>query len=229
MKTKSELFTLINDRYPDNSTQFIKAVNLREVDTQVADSSLNLAETGLQTAAGVTNFFAGVQSKGSPVLFGGEVTEVLRGSSTVNQAPASLGVPTDISFGAAVSNALVSLSAAGVITFLQSGTYAVRVKMQMGRANNSGASIIATRMLKNGVQFGSPDVTIIENSAQIHVKESRVAITVNANDTIKFQLAREPQGVNFGGLVAFPMTGALASWGAAPSALVVIEQFQGDA
>lgn len=229
MKTKSELFTLINDRYPDNSTQFIKAVNLREVSTQAADSSLNLAETGLQTAAGVTNFAAGVQSKGSPVLFGGEVTEVLRGSSTVNQAPASLGVPVDISFGAAASNALVSLSAAGVITFLQSGTYAVRVKMQMGRATNAGASIIATRMLKNGVQFGSPDVTIIENSAQIHVKESRVAITVNANDTVSFQLARETQGVNFGGLVAFPMTDALASWGIAPSALVVIEQFQGDA
>ncbi|MGL4937177.1 hypothetical protein [Shewanella sp.] len=229
MKTKSELFTLINDRYPDNSTQFIKAVNLREVSTQTADSSLNLADTAEQTALGVTNFQPGVKSKNSPVLIGGQVIEILRSASLVSQAPTVVSTPIQIAFGAATGTVTdaVMLSAAGLLTFNRAGTYAVRVKLQVGRTGASGISRILSRLLKNGSPVGVPEAAFIESPNQVMARESRVTVSAVAGDTLAVQFIRDPSGDNSGGLVAFAATGAIASWGTAPSALLVVEKFQG--
>ncbi|MGL4937216.1 hypothetical protein, partial [Shewanella sp.] len=216
MKTKSELFTLINDRYPDNSTQFIKAVNLREVSTQTADSSLNLADTAEQTALGVTNFQAGVKSKNSPTLIGGQVIEILRSASLVSQAPAAVSTPIQIAFGAATGTPTdaVMLSATGLLTFNRAGTYAVRVKLQVGRTGASGVSRVFSRLVKNGSQVANtvPEAAIIESPNQVAARESRVTVVMAAGDTLAVQFIRDPSGDNSGGLVAFAATGAIASW-----------------
>jgi len=41
MKTKTELFTLINTNIPNNTNGLITPEKVREVETQVADSALN--------------------------------------------------------------------------------------------------------------------------------------------------------------------------------------------
>lgn len=228
-KTKTDLFALINTNLPDNTSKAITPAAVREVGTQNADSALNVLESTAQTVAGPVNFAGALTKGGAPVLVGGSVAEVLRSASTAVQNPSGLGVPLQVVFGAASGTGSdpVRIAATGAVTFNQAGRYAVRAKFAVGRTAATGTSIILTRMLKNGVQVGSIDTSQIETANQIYSKESRVAIDVLAGDVITYQVARDPSGANFGGLVNFVATGALAAWGTSPSALVVVERFTG--
>ena len=228
-KTRTELFALINSNLPDNTSKAITPAKLREVETQNADSALNTSDLTEQVVAGPVSFASALRKGSKDVLVGGAVTEQLRSVSTATQQPSALGTPLQIVFGAASGTPSdpVQLSAAGVLTFNQAGTYAVRVKFQMGRTAGSAVSYVLTRMLRNGQQVGSPDVSAIETANQIYVKESRVSISVAAGDSVFFQVARDPSGANSGGLINFPPTGALASWGVTATALLVVERFTG--
>ena len=226
---KSDLFALINSNLADNTSKAITPQKVREVSTQEVDSALNVAETSSQVVAGPVNFTGTLKKSGKDVLVGGSVGEVLRSASITAQNPTGLGAPLQIVFGAASGSGStpVQISAAGLVTFNQSGKYAVRVKFQVGRTAGAGISHILTRMLKNGAQVGTPDISSIETANQIYTKESRVAIEVLAGDTIAFQVARDPSGNNSGGLAIFTPTGALSAWGVTASALLVIERFEG--
>ena len=81
MKTKTELFTLINTNIPNNTNALITPTKLREVETQVADSTLNLAETSAQTVAGLCNFTGGLKKGGNDVIVGAREVEALRAHS----------------------------------------------------------------------------------------------------------------------------------------------------
>lgn len=226
---KSDLFALINSNLADNTSKAITPQKVREVSTQEVDSALNTHETSAQTVAGPVNFAGTLKKSGKDVLVGGSVGEVLRSSSLSAQDPTGLGAPLQIVFGAAsgTGSSPVQISAAGLVTFNQAGKYAVRVKFQVGRTVATGTSYILTRMLKNGTQVGTTDISALETANQIYAKESRVAIDVLAGDTVTFQVARDPSGNNSGGLTTFTPTGALSAWGVTASALLVIERFDG--
>ena len=226
---KSELFALINSNLADNNSKAITPQKVREVSTQEVDSALNVAETSAQVVAGSVNFNGTLKKSGKDVLVGGAVGEVLRSASITAQNPTGLGVPLQIVFGAASGSGStpVQISAAGLVTFNQAGKYAVRIKFQVGRIGGAGVAIVLTRMIKNGAPLGSPDVSYINSSDSISVKESRVALDVLAGDTVIFQVARDPSGNNSGGLTTFTPTGSLSSWGTTASALLVIERFDG--
>lgn len=200
-KTKSELFALIGANLPDNTTSEISPEDLREVTTQIADSMMYAA--------------AGVRE-----------VEVLRVASTATQEPAAVDTPLQLTFGAAQGSASdpVMLNAAGLVTFNQAGAYALRLKLQCGRTGSSGTSILLSRLLLNGTQLGSAAAVKMTQTDATTPTESRVALNVTAGQTFTAQIMRDSAGSNFGGV--YPHTAAVAAWGVAPSALLVISRLE---
>ncbi|EMJ0319317.1 hypothetical protein V7I88_004589 [Salmonella enterica] len=200
-KTKSEMFALIGANLPDNTTGAITPEKLREVTTQLADSMLYAA--------------AGVKE-----------VEVLRASSTIAQAPTAVDTALQLSFGAAQGAASnpVMVNTAGLVTFNYAGNYAVRIKLQAGRTGASGTSILLSRILVNGAQYGSPAATKLVSADVTIPIESRVVINASAGQTMAVQIMRDSAGTNFGGV--YPQTATVAAWGVAPSALLVISRLE---
>lgn len=200
-KTKSELFALIGTNLPDNTTGQITPEDLREVTTQIADSMM-------YAAAGV------------------EEVEVLRAASTAIQAPTAVNTPLQVSFGAAqgAPTSPVSISAAGLVTFNVAGNYAVRIKLQNGRVGASGTSVLLSRILTNGAQIGSPQAVKLTSSDSTIPTDSRVVVNAVAGQTFAVEIMRDGSGPNFGGV--YPLVAAVAEWGTAPSALLVISHLE---
>lgn len=200
-KTKSEMFTLIGANLPDNTSGAITPEKLREVTTQLADSMLYAA--------------SGVKE-----------VELLRAASTVAQAPTAVDTPLQLTFGAAqnsVSNP-VMLNAAGLVTFNTAGNYAVRIKLQCGRTGATGTSVLMSRILLAGAQYGSSACVKMTETDATTPTDSRVVINVTAGQTMAIQIMRDSSGSNFGGV--YPQAATVTSWGTAPSALLVISRLE---
>lgn len=195
--TKTQMFTKIATDLADNTTVAITPEVLRGVMTQLADSPIYAA--------------AGVKE-----------VEVLRAASTATQAPTSVDTPLQLSFGAAhgAPDDPVSISAAGLVTFNVAGNYAVRIKLQAGRTGASGTSILLSRLLLAGAQYGSPAATKLVSADVTIPIESRVVINATAGQTLQVQIMRDSAGSNFGGI--YPQAATVTAWGTAPSALLVI-------
>lgn len=199
--TKTQMFTKIATDLADNTTGAITTQVLREVLTQLADSPIYAA--------------AGVKE-----------VEVLRASSLVSQSPSAVDTPLQVAFGAAQGSALtpVQISAAGLVTFNEAGNYAVRIKLQAGRTGASGTSILLSRLLLAGAQYGSPAATKLVSADVTIPIESRVVINATAGQTFAVQIMRDSAGSNFGGI--FPQAATVTAWGTAPSALLVISRLE---
>ena len=200
-KTKSELFALIGANLPDNTTGEITPEDLREVMTQTADSMMYAA--------------AGVKE-----------VEVLRAASTTPQEPTAVDTPLQLTFGTAQGSASgpVMMSAAGLVTFNQAGSYAARIKLQNGRTGASGTSILLSRLLLNGAHLGNTEAVKMTQTDATTPTDSRVVLNVTAGQTFAVQIMRDSAGSNFGGV--YPHTAAVAAWGTAPSALLVISRLE---
>lgn len=198
-KTKSEIFALIGANFPDNQSGLITPEKLREVTTQMADS----------------------------MLYGVKEVEVLRASSADIQAPTTTGTALTVAFGGAQKTSAdpVMISASGVVTFNVAGNYAIRVKLLAGRTGASGTSILLSRVLLGGAQFGSPAATKLTSADSTIPIESRVVVNATAGQTFTVEIMRDASGSNFGGL--YPQVATVTSWGVAPSALPVISRLEG--
>ncbi|ARK07374.1 hypothetical protein [Salmonella phage SE40] len=164
-KTKSEIFALIGANFPDNQSGLITPEKLREATTQMADS----------------------------MLYGVKEVEVLRASSTDIQAPSTTGTALTVAFGGAQKTSAdpVMISASGVVTFNAAGNYAIRVKLQAGRTGASGTSILLSRVLLGGAQFGSPAATKLVSAESTIPIESRVVLNVVAGQTFTVEIMRD--------------------------------------
>lgn len=198
---KSGMFTLIGNNLPDNDTGAITPAKLREVTTQLADSMLYAS--------------AGVKE-----------VEVLRAPSTVAQAPTAVDTALQLTFGAAQNSAAnpVMINAAGLVTFNTAGNYAVRIKLQCGRTGATGTSILLSRILLGGAQFGSAACVKMTQTDATTPTDSRVVINATAGQTMAIQIMRDSTGSNFGGV--YPQVATVAAWGTAPSALLVISRLE---
>lgn len=199
--TKSQIFTLIGNNLPDNTSGAITPAKLREVVTQIADAPIYAA--------------AGVKE-----------SEVLRAASTATQAPTAVDTPLQLSFGAAQGSASdpVMINAAGLVTFNIAGNYAVRVKLQCGRTGATGTSILLSRLLLNGTQLGSTAAVKLTQTDATTPTESRVVVNATAGQTLAIQIMRDSAGSNFGGV--YPQVATVTAWGTAPSALLVISRLE---
>lgn len=199
--TKSQIFTLIGNNLPDNTSGAITPEKLREVVTQIADAPIYAA--------------AGVKE-----------VEVLRAASTATQAPTAVDTALQVSFGAAQGSTSdpVMINAAGTVTFNTAGNYAIRIKLQNGRTGATGTSILFSRILLNGVQVGSSAAVKMTQTDATTPSESRVVVNPTAGQTFQVQIMRDSAGSNFGGV--YPQTATVAAWGVAPSALLVISRLE---
>lgn len=199
--TKSQIFTLIGTNLPDNTSGAITPAKLREVVTQIADAPVYAA--------------AGVKE-----------VEVLRAASTATQAPTAVDTPLQLSFGAAQGSASdpVMINAAGLVTFNQAGSYAVRVKLQCGRTGATGTSILLSRLALGGAQLGSAACVKLTQTDATTPTDSRVVVNPTAGQTFQVQIMRDSAGSNFGGV--YPQTATVSAWGVAPSALLVISRLE---
>lgn len=111
-------------------------------------------------------------------------------------------------------------AASTVIQAPTAGNYAVRIKLQAGRTGASGTSILLSRILINGAQYGSPAATKLVSADTTIPIESRVVINPTAGQTFSVQIMRDSAGSNFGGV--YPQAATVTAWGTAPSALLVI-------
>lgn len=198
---KPGMLGLIGTNLPDNTSALITPAKLREVTTQLADSMLYAA--------------AGVKE-----------VEVLRAPSTVVQAPTAVDTPLQLTFGAAQKSSAdpVMINAAGLVTFNTAGAYAVRVKLQCGRTGATGTSILLSRILLAGVQFGSAACVKMTQTDATTPTDSRVVINATAGQTFAVQIMRDSTGSNFGGV--YPQAATVTAWGTAPSALLVISRLE---
>lgn len=199
--TKTQIFTLIANNLPDNTTGAITPEKLREVNTQIADSMLYAA--------------AGVKE-----------VEVLRAASLVSQSPTAVDTPLQVAFGAAQGAPAdpVMVNAAGLVTFNQAGNYAVRVKLQCGRTGASGTSILLSRLVLGGAQLGSAACVKLTQTDATTPTDSRVVMNPTTGQTLQVQIMRDSAGSNFGGI--YPQAATVTSWGTAPSALLVISRLE---
>lgn len=226
-QNKADLVALINSNLPDNTTGLITPQKHREVATQTADSALNTVETAPQTVASLTNFTNGIQKGGTPVAIGCKEVEVLRAFSTaLVQEPTALNTAKKVEFGADQKTLSdpVMIDALGNVTFNQSGTYAVRVKLQAGRTGASGISILFSRILKNGVQIGVSAGAKMASSDFSYPAESKVTLQdIIAGDVFTVEIMRDSAGSNFGGIYGATSS---AGWNISPCALLVVSRFE---
>jgi len=199
--TKDQLFTLIGANVLDNTSGLITPAKMREVLTQTADSMLFSAN--------------GVRE-----------VELLRAASTSTQAPTAVDTPLQLTFGAGQLSASdpVMLNSSGQVTFNTAGAYAVRIKLQNGRTGATGTSILLSRLLINGAQVGSTAAVKMTQTDATTPTESRVVVQATAGQTFTVQIMRDSAGSNFGGV--YPQVATVASWGTAPSALLVISRLE---
>lgn len=199
--TKTQMFTKIATDLADNTTGEITPEVLRGVMTQLADSPIYAA--------------AGVKE-----------VEVLRAASLVAQAPTAVDTQLQVAFGAAqgAPSDPVMINAAGLVTFNQAGNYAVRVKLQCGRTGASGTSILLSRLVLGGTQLGSAACVKLTQTDATTPTDSRVVMNPTAGQTLQVQIMRDSAGSNFGGI--YPQAATVASWGTAPSALLVISRLE---
>lgn len=150
---------------------------------------------------------------------------VMTAFSLVNQNPAGLDTPLQVTFGGAQSNANVSMSALGTLTFLTAGDYAVGLILRQGRVAGGGTATLLTRFLFNGVQGLNSNVAVLPDATSTDPFSVTLFFTVVAGDTFKLEIMRDSSTANLGGLVT--MTPVVGTWNPVPSATLVISKFTG--
>ena len=176
--SQAQLLALINANVPDNVSKQITPTKMREVLTQLAVSPVLLDAAMAQVVTDDVNFTGELTKNGVNLITNAKEVEVLRACSTADQAPTALGTALQLTHGAAQKTASdpVMLSAAGVITFNQTGFYEIRVKLQFGRTGATGTSELMSRIMLNGTQFGASASAKIDNQNMIIPTDSRVVL-----------------------------------------------------
>lgn len=111
------------------------------------------------------------------------------------------------------------VDATGIVTINEAGLYRFKVALQFGRTGASGTSVLLFRVLVNDVQAGRSIVAKLGSAEEEQYFENDTWIYLPATTTLKFQLMRDADGSNFGGLFGFdPTVDGGNEWDVAPSA-----------
>ncbi len=150
-------------------------------------------------------------------------------SVATTQEPTTTGVANAIviEFGPAVGtgSSPVQLSAGGVFTVNQAGTYRIKVALQFGRSGSSGISRLLFRAVINGTQAGRSIASNISNANEEQYFENDTWVTVPAGTVLQFELMRDLAGNDSGGLLAITPSVETGSWSIAPTAAVRVERW----
>ena len=150
------------------------------------------------------------------------VETALQTASLVDQDPPGLGIAQQITLGAPQTTAFFDVDALGNITCLAGDEYTFRIRFGIGREGAAGESQIYLRSLINGVPTEFTAVAIVDNQRIEIPATFEGTIALNTNDVVTFEMIRDTDGDNSGGLRAgIPDV----AWNPSPSALVTITRF----
>jgi hypothetical protein len=163
-----------------------------------------------------------------PSASGGDVTilveNALVSANITDQLPVGLGTALQVVFGAPQTTTWFDLDALGNITCLVADEYTTRIKFAVGRRGApSGVSQIYTRALINGVAQGFSSHAILDNpDVEIPFDFEGVG-PLAVNDILTFEIIRDTDGNNSGGLYAGNPT--VIDWAPSPSASLTMSRF----
>lgn len=148
-------------------------------------------------------------------------TKILEGSSFADQLPTGQNAPLQIEFGANQQTPEVNLLPTGEVNFLVDGTYFFEAFGNVERNGNSGGvAMLMYRILLNGTQLGitrGVDINSVGIMIPLSVSEP---INVSAGDVLTFEILRDANGVNQGGLYTHQIAGGV--WTTVPSASISV-------
>jgi len=171
-------------------------------DTSASDATKNF------TVSSIAAFVGGQMS----------ATQVLNAASYSDQVPSGLDVALQVNFGAAqgTSSDPVMVSAAGLVTFNQTGLYLVNGMGNVERSGSGGVATLLFRPLVNGTPVGVVKGFDIGTSQSMMPYEITIPFYVSvAGTTFTFEILRDSSGVNDGGLYDHVTA---SSWDNVPSA-----------
>lgn len=141
--------------------------------------------------------------------------KVLEASSFVDQLPTGQNSPLQIEFGANQQTPEVNLLPTGEVNFLVDGTYFFEAFGNVERNGNSGGvAMVMYRILLNGNQIGitrGVDINSVGIMIPLTISEP---INVAAGDVLTFEILRDANGVNQGGLYTHQIAGGV--WSTVP-------------
>jgi hypothetical protein len=163
-----------------------------------------------------------------PSASGGDVSilieSALVANSLVDQLPAGLGLPLQITWGGAQTTTWFDVDVLGNITCLVTDEYTLRAKISVGRRGApTGVSQIYTRMLINGVQAGPSSHSIIDNPDIEIPFDFETNGSLTQGDILTFEIIRDTDGNDSGGLYAG--TPDVVGWNPSPSARLLLSRF----
>lgn len=219
-KTTTSIKADILTNFPDNSTGLITPAITRSELNDIADSYLNISNTGSQDVTGPVNFIDTITVDGQKIFNGAYIA--LDASSTTTQNPSATDTPLKITFGAAQTNTDVSIDAAGKITYNTTGCYYAATYYRLGRSGSTAAAKLIIAYKVNGSWVGSASCSLIDTSDETVFLTFGGFYNMVAGDYVEVYIIRDSTGNNDGGLYAF--TPALAGVPAIPSARTVISK-----
>jgi len=113
---------------------------------------------------------------------------------------------------------------ASILRINTAGTYRIKTAIQYGRTGASGTSILNFRVTINSVQAGRTINQRLENANQTSLFTDEAWITVPAGIDITYEVIRDSNGNNSGGLIAGETSGS-TGWNSSPSAAVRVERW----
>ncbi|MEE8289713.1 MAG: hypothetical protein V3R25_09915 [Nitrosomonadaceae bacterium] len=146
-------------------------------------------------------------------------------STAATQQPGATDTPLQIEFGPFQATTQFDLSVGGVITCNISGQYDFQLIFHVGRTGSAGFSEIFIRELINGAQVGQSAFTLIDDDDTVVPLEFFSHLSLVATDVVTFEVVRDSNGGNSGGL--FEGDPTLGDWNDAPTASLIISQLSG--
>lgn len=187
----------------------------------MAWTSIVNGQTGLSVSQKLDTEFATLESDIADLQEGkADISFIaLQSSDFTNQEPSGVGVARQVTFGSYATNSTITLEADGEVTFKVKGRYHAEIRLQIGRVGVAGTSLILVRCLKNGVQYGGGSAFKLADAEVLLPCVAILHLDMEIDDTLKFQIMRDPSGDNSGGLY---MTDPSDGWNNIPSANITI-------
>lgn len=153
-------------------------------------------------------------------------------SALTVQQPAALDTPLQIQFGVVQGSGAdpvqtltgVAGSEAAVLQINTAGLYRLKTAIQYGRTSGAGVAILNFRAVVNGAQAGRSVNQRLETANQTSIFTDEAWLYLPAGTQITYEVIRDSNGANSGGLLAGETSGS-TGWNAAPSMSLRVERF----
>lgn len=170
----------------------------------------------------LTDTFQNIEDELNALDIKSQHSLVASSGSLTTQEPTGLGDANaiQVTFGAGQITTDVTIGADGSLTFHVNGAFNFRFAAHFGRTGASGTSLLAYRILKNGVQYGNPHVAKLADSDVLTPWADSHNITVLAGDVFTAEIMRVSGFSDFGGLYSTDTI----DWGSSYSAYIAIHK-----